>query len=852
MSAGGSGSGNGQVFVSRLDYGSFFELTTDGMLLATAAGTVLDANREACRALGWPRDELVGAVGVFDGMDPCWESARQALCSMGTFEGELRMPRRDGTAVPVEASIRGCRDDAGGEVMCIVFRDSTGRKKAEEEMRFLSIVAENSLDVIYVADADRTVRFTVPREPGRTLLGYSMEERIGIPLGMNRHPDDAEKAMRWWERVVSKPGPSPEHLVARYQHRDGTWRYLESYANNLLDEPDVKGVVISVRDITERMRLEEELRFFRILIENMLDVVMVSGPDAASLYWSPSIERMTGWRPEEVVGKTPADLLHPDDVELVRKHYLETLDRPGSTYSMEGRIRHKDGSWRWVEAIARNMLHHPSVRGYINIGRDITERKRLEARLRFLSLLVENAEDVIGVVGEDGILRYVSPAVERVLGFRPEEMVGTNTFDYLHPDDLEWASGAMAEALGSPGPSPRIEFRHRHKSDTWRHMEASAINLLNDPHVGGLLFVARDITECKRAQQRERFLSPLVENALDLILVVDAETRPLYVNPAHERVLGYTARELGKIRPPDLLHPDDSERVTSEFARVTSEPGSVSRFVEGRYRHKDGSWRWLEGIGVNLLEDPAVNGVLICSRDITGRKEAEEEVRRLNAELEKRVAERTAQLEATVAELEEKQRALRESEEMFRSSFEGAAVGMAHVGLDGRFLRVNDRLCGIVGYTRDELLMRNFQDITHPDDLEGDLEQARRMLDGETETYSTEKRYVRKDYSQVWVSLKVALMRDASEHPKYFISVVEDITERKKAQLVRESLTPREVEVLRLLALGCTNRRISEQLCFSLSTIKNHVQSILEKLGVSDRTQAAARAVELGIVRPER
>jgi DNA-binding NarL/FixJ family response regulator len=123
------------------------------------------------------------------------------------------------------------------------------------------------------------------------------------------------------------------------------------------------------------------------------------------------------------------------------------------------------------------------------------------------------------------------------------------------------------------------------------------------------------------------------------------------------------------------------------------------------------------------------------------------------------------------------------------------------------------------------------------------------MLAGEIETYSTEKRYIKKGYTQVWVSLKVALMRDASGHPKYFISVVEDITERKRAQLVRESLTPREVEVLRLLAFGRTNREISERLCFSLSTIKNHVRGILEKLGVRDRTEAAARAVELGLVR---
>jgi PAS domain S-box-containing protein len=476
-------SGNGRVVVNALSYESFFELGAEGMLFATPEEIVLDANQEACHALGWAREELVGAVGGFDGMDPGWESALQEWRSTGTFKGRLRMLRRDGTVFPAELSIRGYRDDAGGEVMCVVFRDLTGRKKAEEELRFLSLLTENSTDMIMVTEADGTVRYRSPS--ASRIMGQSPEEVLGKKISEFRHPDDAERAASFREMLLSKPGIHPDPFVALYRHGDGTWRYRETYGNNLLDDPDVRGVVFNTRDITERKRLEGEIRS-------------------------------------------------------------------------------------------------------------------------------------------------------------------------------------------------------------------------------------------------------------------------------------------------------------------------------------------------------------------------------LNEALEKRVAERTAQLEATVAQLEEKQRSLRESEEMFRASFEGAAVGMAHVGLDGRFLRVNDGLCEIVGYAREELLMRNFQDITHPDDLEGDLEQARGMLAGEIETYSTEKRYIKKGYSQVWVSLKVSLMRDASEDPKYFISVVEDITERKRAQLVRESLTPREVEVLCLLALGHTNRRISEQLSFSLSTIKNHVQSILEKLGVSDRTQAAARAVELGLVLPRR
>ena len=126
--------------------------------------------------------------------------------------------------------------------------------------------------------------------------------------------------------------------------------------------------------------------------------------------------------------------------------------------------------------------------------------------------------------------------------------------------------------------------------------------------------------------------------------------------------------------------------------------------------------------------------------------------------------------------------ALKESEERFRATFEQAAVGIAHVGPDGRWLRVNDRLCEIVGYPREELLGLTFRDITHPDDLDNDLEHLSRLLDGETEIYKTEKRYLRKDGTVVWVHLTVSVVRDPSGTPRYFISVVEDITGRKRTE----------------------------------------------------------------------
>jgi two-component system sensor histidine kinase/response regulator len=114
--------------------------------------------------------------------------------------------------------------------------------------------------------------------------------------------------------------------------------------------------------------------------------------------------------------------------------------------------------------------------------------------------------------------------------------------------------------------------------------------------------------------------------------------------------------------------------------------------------------------------------------------------------------------------------ALRESEQRFRSTFDHAPIGIAHVGTDGKWLRVNRKLCDILGYTREELLARTFQEITHPDDLEPNLANVRRILAAELQTFSMEKRYVRKDGSLVWAHLTVSLVREPAGGPKYLLA----------------------------------------------------------------------------------
>ncbi len=152
------------------------------------------------------------------------------------------------------------------------------------------------------------------------------------------------------------------------------------------------------------------------------------------------------------------------------------------------------------------------------------------------------------------------------------------------------------------------------------------------------------------------------------------------------------------------------------------------------------------------------------------------------------VDEMPGRLGAWLAARHHHRRRLERSEERFRATFEQAAVGIAHVALDGRWLRVNRTLCEIVGYTRDELLARSFQDITHPADLDIDLGLVRQLLADQIPHYSLDKRYLNKSGTPVWVRLTVALVRDANAQPEYFIVVIEDIRARKEA----------EAEVLRL------------------------------------------------------
>jgi diguanylate cyclase (GGDEF)-like protein/PAS domain S-box-containing protein len=369
---------------------------------------------------------------------------------------------------------------------------------------------------------------------------------------------------------------------------------------------------------------------------------------------------------------------------------------------------------------------------------------------------VENSSENVTMVDPDGTLRYASPAFGRMLGYDPEEVVGKmNVLDQVHPDDLPHVLEETEKALSAGGVATnKAEYRFLHKDGSWRWMESVGTYLLDDPAVGGVVVTSRDVTERKEAEdnlrEAEERYRTLVEHipAVTYIDRIDEVNSTVYISPQVEEMLGYTPerwREDSEFLM-KIIHPDDKERILAEVRR-TNETGDPFG-EEYRVICKSGHAVWVRD-EAGLVKDREGTPIFWQGvvHDISERRRVEA--------------------------------ALRESEQRFRKSFDNATIGMALVGRDGRWLQVNRSLCEILGYREVELLGKTFQDVTHPDDLDADLDQVRRMLDGEIRTYQMEKRYFRKEGHVVWVILSVSLVHDEEGEPLYFVSQIQDISERK-------------------------------------------------------------------------
>jgi diguanylate cyclase (GGDEF)-like protein/PAS domain S-box-containing protein len=236
------------------------------------------------------------------------------------------------------------------------------------------------------------------------------------------------------------------------------------------------------------------------------------------------------------------------------------------------------------------------------------------------------------VLGADGRVRYSSPAGQRMLGYPPGFWIGHNVFELVHPEDAERVADVFVAALAEPGLTEPVQFRMRHGDGSWRHVEAIGNNLLDDPAVVGMVVTTRDVTDRYDAEtamrvSEARFRS-LVQRSYDVIAVCDTAGTVRYVTPSVEQILGLTPEEVIGRNGYWFAHPDDREGLAGSLARLLTGESS-QRAVEFRAQHKDGSLRYVELVPSNLVDDPAVAGIVLNIRDVTERKRAEEELRLL-------------------------------------------------------------------------------------------------------------------------------------------------------------------------------------------------------------------------------
>jgi len=273
-------------------------------------------------------------------------------------------------------------------------------------------------------------------------------------------------------------------------------------------------------------------------------------------------------------------------------------------------------------------------------GAVVTRQKRTEEQLRQREVrnraLIENAPDAIILVGADGLLKYLSPATTRILGYVPEELADTDLAKLIHPDDLPTLQKLLDELEQKPGMVVTTQYRSRHQDGSWRWLESAITNLLAEPSVAAFVFNFWDITERKQAdetlQKSEKRFRALVEHSMEEISLIDSDGTLTYESPSERRPLGYPPNSFVGHNLFDLFHPDERASALRLLKKSARKPGSVQQAVF-RLRHQDGSWRWMEGSLTNLLDEPAVRSVVINYRDVTQRKLAEEEIKNSNDEL---------------------------------------------------------------------------------------------------------------------------------------------------------------------------------------------------------------------------
>ncbi len=522
-----------------------------------------------------------------------------------------------------------------------------------------------------------------------------------------------------------------------------------------------QGIIL---DITDRKKIEEELRDregqIRLITDNMVDVISQTDAKLNIIYCSPSLVRVFGYRPEDIIGQSVTAWIHPDDLKpniekaaLARKAGLPSV-------TLEYRWRHATGDYLWIESATRLLYDdkHRSA-GAIFASRVIDERKHTAEALKVneerLRLITDNMADVVARLDADMNFIYISPSAATRYGFAVNELLGKSALQWLYPDDVEIMVKESQRARKEHSTGISIEHRQLSPDGSYRWVE-SKIQLLYDSRgdSAGSIINIRDIDDRKKAEEaltesEEKFRS-IVENSLAGIFKVDDSFHFVYANAECCQILGYPIDKLIGMNFQEALSEESRALVADRYVRRQRGEILPPRY-EIKVKRGDGELRDVEMI-VSVVKDsagiPSTMGQIV---DITERKQSEG--------------------------------VLRESEEKFRSIVENSLAGIFKVDDSFHFVYANAECCQILGYPIDKLIGMNFQEALSEESRALVADRYVRRQRGEILPPRYEIKVKRGDGELRDVEMIVSVVKDSAGIPSTMGQIV-DISERKQNENV--------------------------------------------------------------------
>lgn len=373
--------------------------------------------------------------------------------------------------------------------------------------------------------------------------------------------------------------------------------------------------------------------FLRTAFVRVPTAIAAIGLDGKLLACNPAYSEIVGVAIKDVIGADAAAFVHPDDVERAIAESIGHMDAGGTAESRPEPIRmvRNDGTTVWVQFGSLLVDDGPGDTYVLSTMIDVSIQKAAEdARARseaWFRALVQHQSDIVTVVGFDGILRYISPNIERLIGFTPEELIGTSGVDNIHPDDID----VLIEGLGAQlteGLDVRpFEYRQRCKDGSWLWLEATGQELPSEFGSQAVIVSARDVTERRNAdaaarEAESRFRIAFAASPLG-IAFADLDGRLTWVNHALAETVGISESELLGMWFQDFSTGEELEQEMAETRRLLK--GEIDSFcAEKRHEHPDGRTVWAR-LHVSLVRDAAGAPAQLLGQleDVTERKHLE-------------------------------------------------------------------------------------------------------------------------------------------------------------------------------------------------------------------------------------